>query len=245
MLFSGKLALISDVHANLESLMAILADIKKNDIKEILFIGDAVGYGPDPDECLRIIETECSVMIAGNHDWAAIGLTDIAFFNSAARSAIKWTMERLSSENIQLLRRFKLTEAIPEKDLFLVHSTPKEPQRWSYLLAQRDVVTNFDYFHTKICFLGHTHLPFIAELKPHGEIVVHNDKTEVLEGSRYIVNAGSVGQPRDGDPRACYCIYDKESIYFRRVKYDVTNTQNKMSKYGLPEYLIERLSYGV
>lgn len=245
MVLSTKLAVISDVHSNLEALKAVLADIKKTGIKQILFTGDAIGYGPDPDECLRIIEAESNVMIAGNHDWASIGLTDIAFFNSAAQNAIKWTMGRLTKENIELLKRLKLTEPLSEINVFLVHSTPKEPQRWSYLLTGGNAVANFEYFDEQICFLGHSHIPFIAERNPQGDVIVYKDKIKVSEGSRYIVNAGSVGQPRDSDPRACYCIYDKGTIYFRRVKYDVSLTQNKMIQNGLPAHLIHRLSYGV
>jgi predicted phosphodiesterase len=239
-----RYAVISDVHSNLEALRAVLADIKENSINDILFAGDAVGYGPDPNECLKIIEAECSVLIAGNHDWAASGLTDIAFFNTEAQSAMIWTITTLTKENLQVLSKLKISEVVSEKNLFVVHSTPKEPQRWSYLLTNRDAAANFDYFDEKICFLGHSHIPFIAEKNLKGEAAVYKDKIKITEGAKYIVNVGSVGQPRDGDPRACYCIFDEGLIYFRRVAYEISKTQKKMRRYGLPRHLIERLLYG-
>lgn len=240
-----RYAVISDVHSNLEALRAVLADIKANSVKEILFTGDAVGYGPDPNECLKIIEAGCSVLIAGNHDWAAISLTDITFFNRAAQSAMMWTMKTLTKENLQTLSKFKMTEVVLEKNLFLVHSTPREPQRWFYLQPYRDAAANFEYFDEKICFLGHSHIPFIVERNLKGEVAVYNDEIKITKGARYIVNVGSVGQPRDGDPRACYCIFDEGLISFRRVAYEISKTQEKMRRCGLPIHLIERLAYGV
>lgn len=240
-----RYAIISDVHSNLESLTAVLEDIKKNNIIEVLFTGDAVGYGPDPDECLKIIENECKALIAGNHDWAVLGLIDITFFNPVARIAIEWTRERIAKENIELLRGFKLTESLTEENIFLVHSTPREPERWGYLLTKSEIAENFNHFSRRICFVGHSHIPFIAKMEQTGEIILYKKRVLVSENARYIVNAGSVGQPRDGDPRACYCIFDEGVIFIRRVEYDVSKTQIKMAEKGLPTYLIERLSYGV
>lgn len=240
-----RYAIISDVHSNIEALKAVLMDIKKTGIREIFFLGDAVGYGPDPEECLRILGAECKVLIAGNHDMAALGLTDIRLFNHAARTAIEWTSKRISHDNIQFLRSFKMFEDIPEKNIFLVHSTPKNPEEWFYLETNLDAEVNFHYFSSKVCFLGHTHKPFIVERKPSGKMLFYRDEIKISAKARYIINAGSVGQPRDGDPRACYCIFDGGVIHFRRIEYDVKTTQDKMTQYGLPDYLIERLSYGV
>lgn len=240
-----RYAVISDVHSNLEAVQSVLEDIKKEGIEEILFLGDAVGYGPDPEECLNILNAECKILIAGNHDMAVIGLTDIGLFNSAARTAIEWTSQRINVNNILLLKKFKISENIPEKDISLFHSTPKEPEKWSYLETNFDAEVNFHYFDSKICFLGHTHKPSIIEKKPSGDMLFHRDDVRLSKASRYIVNAGSVGQPRDKDPRACYCIFDEGLIRFRRIEYDIKTTQDKMTQYGLPDYLIERLSYGV
>lgn len=240
-----RYAVISDVHSNLEAAQSVLEDIKKEGIEDLLFLGDAVGYGPDPEECLKILNAECKILIAGNHDRAVIGLTDIRLFNSFARTAIEWTSQRISADNILFLKRFKISESIPEKDISLFHSNPKEPKKWSYLEANFDAEVNFHYFDSQICFLGHTHKPFIIEKKPSGEMLIHRDDVRLSEASRYIVNAGSIGQPRDGDPRACYCIFDEGLIYFRRVEYNIKRTQDKMMQYGLPFYLIDRLSHGV
>lgn len=239
-----KYAVISDVHSNLEAAQSVLQDINKKGINEILFLGDAVGYGPDPEECIKILNAECKILIAGNHDRAVIGLTDIGLFNSVARIAIEWTSQRINADNILLLKRFKISESIPEKNISLFHSTPKEPEKWSYFQTNFDAEVNFHYFDSLICFLGHTHKPFIIEKKPSGEILFHRNDVRLSEASRYIVNAGSIGQPRDGDPRACYCIFDEELIYFRRVEYNIKKTQDRMMHYGLPFYLIDRLSYG-
>ncbi len=240
-----RYALISDVHANFEALQSVLADIKKEGIKEIIFLGDAVGYGPDPEECLHILSLQCKILITGNHDSAVIGLTDIGLFNFYARRAIEWSIERISDDKIGILKKFKISEKVYEKDIFLVHSTPKEPEKWSYLHSFEDAQINFDFFDAKICFLGHTHSPFIIERKSSGELALHSNEIWLSDTSRYIVNVGSVGQPRDRDSRSCYCIFDDGFIYFRRIEYDIKKTQYKMVRYGLPQYLINRLTYGV
>ncbi|MCX7912982.1 MAG: metallophosphatase family protein [Thermodesulfovibrionales bacterium] len=239
-----KYAVISDVHANLEALNAVLSDIKKNDIKEIFFLGDVVGYGPNPQECIDIIKNESAVQIAGNHDWAMLGLIDINFFNPYAKESIIWALRNTDADRIKILRTFKISQEIQNKDIFLVHSTPKNPEKWSYLLTFNDAYVNFLHFDEKISFIGHTHVPIIVEKKQSDELITYSQRVKISYDSRYIINVGSVGQPRDGDPRACYCVFDDGLIYFRRIEYDITKTQNKMMKYGLPPYLINRLSYG-
>lgn len=238
-------AIISDVHSNIEALTAVLIEIKKSKIEEIFFLGDAVGYGPNPDECTKTVNDHCSAMILGNHDMAVLGLLDIEFFNVYAQQAIQWTVQKMNVNNKLLLKKFDMLRKISQKDIFLVHSTPKKPEMWAYIYTLWDAAENFHYFDTKICFVGHSHKPFIFEKKPSGEIVSHKERVSLSEGSRYLVNVGSVGQPRDRDHRACYCIVNEGAIFFRRVEYDIKMTQNKMLKYGLPSYLIERLSYGI
>ncbi|MCX8031505.1 MAG: metallophosphatase family protein [Thermodesulfovibrionales bacterium] len=239
-------AIISDVHSNLEALQAVLEDLKKRAIKELYFLGDAVGYGPDPDECLKILESECLVQIAGNHDKAVLGEISTKNFNLYARKAIEWTQEKINSQSLSLLKKYNLYQSISSKDIFLVHATPKNPDHWTYLQTLAEADENFNCFNQKICFIGHTHRPFIVEKKPSTELVVYNKNIiELSEGSRYIVNVGSIGQPRDGDPRACYCIYNDGIIEFHRIAYEIKITQKKMLDYSLPDYLIERLSYGL
>lgn len=239
-------AVISDVHANLEALRAVITNIKGRGLKRVLFLGDAVGYGPNPNECTELIEETSEVLLAGNHDWAVLGRTDIEYFNEYARAAILWTETVLSEENRKTLSQLSITKSLSEDSLFLVHSTPKRPEEWHYLLTSWDAEVNFHYFKERICFLGHSHLPFIIEKLPSGEMIVHKEKAEIKkQESRYIISAGSVGQPRDHNPKACYAIIDDVHVELIRVEYDIEETQEKMMRAGLPEPLIERLERGV
>lgn len=240
----SKYAVISDVHANCEALKAVLRDIKNRQIQNIFFLGDAVGYGPEPNESVELLKSECKTIIAGNHDWGVLGLTETGAFNEYARIALAWTRGVLTAANSEILRTSPLKSEISGMDITLVHATPCEPEKWHYLLTLSDAEISFKYMHTDICFIGHSHRPFIIKMLPSGEL--KSNKQEVLkqEGCRYIVNAGSVGQPRDGDPRACYAVVDEGRIELARVAYDIQATQKKMSEAGLPHTLIERLSYG-
>ncbi|MDI6801718.1 MAG: metallophosphoesterase family protein [Thermodesulfovibrionales bacterium] len=240
-----KCAVISDVHANIEALKTVLKDIKKKRLTNILFLGDAVGYGPDPNECINVLNSECRVLLAGNHDWAVLGLTSTEYFNPHSKTAIEWTKENIDKETLSILKGLPISRQIESSKILLVHSTPKEPEQWHYLLTLWDAEINFHYFDNKICLLGHSHQPFIIEKPLSGEIVTHRTETKIKEDSRYIINVGSVGQPRDLDPRACYAVIDEESVKLHRVEYDIEKTQNKMKMHGLPLPLIERLSKGV
>ncbi len=239
------IAIISDVHANLEALESVLQQIKERGIKRILFLGDAVGYGPDPDRCVELIYDNCEVVLAGNHDWAVIGLTPLEYFNRDARLAAEWTATQIKERTRKLLEEMKIVRRLSKESLFLVHSTPKDPDAWNYILTLYDAEVNFQYFEEKICFIGHSHRPFIIERLPSSEMVVYNEKAEFKQSCRYMINAGSVGQPRDGDPRAAYVILDKEKAEILRVEYDFRKTQEKMENIGLPEFLIERLEKGI
>lgn len=241
----GAHAVISDVHANMEALEAVLSDINKRGIKSILFLGDAVGYGPDPNEAVAALKERSEVLLAGNHDWAAVGLADIEPFNLAAKEAIIWTARTLTEESKKAIKEYKLTKRLPKDDIFLVHSTPRKPEEWHYLLTYEDAEDAFRHFSERICFVGHSHMPFMLERHPKGGMSTHKGSLEFSEGCRYIINAGSVGQPRDRDPRACYAVIDGGRAEFVRVEYPVKDTQQKMRRRGLPEPLIERLSYGL
>jgi predicted phosphodiesterase len=238
-------AVISDVHSNLEALEVVLKDIAKKKIKNILFLGDAVGYGPNPNECIETLKAACRIMLAGNHDCAVTGLTDIEYFNENARAAIEWTTSVITRHNFDLLKSLPLIKVLPKENILLVHSTPKSPDEWHYLLSLRDAEVNFHFFEHRICFLGHSHNAFIIERLPSGEMVIYKDAVKIGKAERYIINAGSVGQPRDGDPRACYAIIDNEKIELIRLEYDIEKTQRKMREAGLPLPLIERLERGV
>jgi len=239
-----RYAILSDVHANLEALEAVLEDVDQRKIEDILFLGDAVGYGPNPNECVERLVNRCKILLAGNHDWGVLGLTDIKYFNEYARGAIEWTRDALTEKNRKTLESFPVQKGINKEDILLVHSTPKEPEGWHYLLTLWDAEINFQYFDNKFCFLGHSHYPFIIERLPSGELVTYKEAVSTGKTKRYITNVGSIGQPRDGDPRACYAIVDDEKMEIIRISYDIETVQKKMRKEGLPLLLIERLSVG-
>lgn len=237
-------AVISDVHGNREALQAVLQEIEGKGIKDILFLGDAVGYGPAPDECLETLVSACSVLIAGNHDWGAADKMGIGRFNPFARLALGWTKEVMKKANLTLLKGLPLTAELRDKGAFLVHGSPKEPEKWQYLLTPEDAEENFPFFAQPLCFVGHSHLPFIIERTSEGDMTVHRNEATVTDGSRYIINPGSVGQPRDGDPRASFAVVENNLITIRRVEYDIPKTQAEMRAAGLPEFLVERLERG-
>ncbi len=237
-------AIISDVHSNIQALNAVLKEIDKESIAALFFIGDAVGYGSDPNTCIKSLRSVSRIFIAGNHDRGAVGLSDVSFFNSYARIAIDWTRDVLTEENKDFLKSVPLTYESEKENIFLVHSSPKDPERWHYIEDKKSAVKNFPYFQQTCCFAGHSHIPFITEQSHNGKTVMHFTSAEIKEGCRYIINTGSVGQPRDGNPDACYVILSSDVIKIKRVPYDILLTQKKMKDAGLPNYLITRLAKG-
>jgi diadenosine tetraphosphatase ApaH/serine/threonine PP2A family protein phosphatase len=240
-----RYAFFSDVHANLEALQAVILDFRKERIDRIYFLGDAVGYGPDPNECVELIDEISEIKLMGNHDYAALGLMNTDYFNQYATESIDWTKHSLKDKTIEIMSDFELTAEID--NIFIAHSSPKEPDRWHYILDMDDVKENFGFFKSQLCLVGHTHRPFIVALTEDGNCAIsHRQEEKIHADRRYLINIGSVGQPRDGDPRSAYLIYDLEeqTVRCKRVTYDLKNTQKRMAEYGLPEYLIERLEIG-
>jgi predicted phosphodiesterase len=237
-------AVLSDVHANISALHEVLREIDRRKIEDVLFLGDAVGYGPNPNECVDLLAERCTVLLAGNHDWGAIGLTDVAYFNTYARDTLAWMKAVITEKNKIMLGSLPVRKELVEEDILLVHSTPKEPEAWHYLLTLWDAEINFHYFDNRFCFLGHSHQPFIIEQAQSGELAAYKGSAKIKDGNRYIINAGSVGQPRDGDPRAGFVIITDENIEVIRVSYDIVTTQHRMKQEHLSDRLIERLSIG-
>ena len=240
-----KYGFFSDVHANLEALKACIIDFRSEKLDKVYFLGDAVGYGPNPDECVKLIDEIAKVKLMGNHDYAALGLMETEYFNQYAAESMGWTKNSISEKTMEIMSDFELTHIIDH--ILLVHSSPREPENWHYILDMEDAEENFEFFTQRICLLGHTHRPYVVFKSESGEAILAKE-TEVIieEENRYLVNIGSVGQPRDGDPRSCYLIYDSDtsSIKLKRVQYDVKSTQKVMAQIGLPEYLIDRLAVG-
>jgi len=237
-------AIISDVHANLEALHAVLKDREKENIDELLFLGDSVGYGPDPNLCIAMLHERAGILLAGNHDRGAVALIDISSFNPLARAALNWTSDILTEKSKTLLQELPLIAAVKKDNLFLVHASPCEPGKWHYITNEFNAFTAFRHFQEKICFVGHAHRPLIAEQAGDGSIIIHQERVIMNDRGRYLVNVGSVGQPRDGNRDAAYAILRGNSITIKRVSYDIVVTQKKMQKAGLPEYLINRLAVG-
>ena len=240
-----RFGFFSDVHSNLEASKATIGDFEREKLDKIFFLGDAVGYGPDPNECVDLIQKIALKSIMGNHDFAALDLMEANWFNQYAKEAIQWTKSKLSEKNIKFLSEYAMDHRV---DIFhLVHSTPKEPQNWDYIFSLDEAEENFSFFNHRVCLIGHSHRPFIIKkFEQRHCFLVNGTEVEIEEGFKYLINIGSVGQPRDGDNRACYLIYDDQTkkAKLKRVSYDIKKTQTKMKKAKLPQFLIDRLSFG-
>ena len=238
-----RFAILSDIHANLEALDATIADAKENECTHFVCLGDIVGYNANPHECVeRVRALECPV-VRGNHDEHASLDSSNRDFNELAERAINWTRENLTKADRAWLLGLRLTRQV--REFTIVHATLDTPSQWGYVLNNLDAVASFTYQHTTLCFFGHTHVP-IAFVRADGVNRVKMDRITIEDGKKYFINAGSVGQPRDGDWRAAYCIYhcEKNFVELRRVKYDVASAQKKVRQAGLPERLADRLAYG-
>jgi predicted phosphodiesterase len=241
-----RLAFISDIHANLEALQSVLADIDKNSVDEIYCLGDVVGYGANPNECVEIVSKRCKSVLLGNHDAVATGLLTTQHFNIHARIAIEWTAEKLTAPNRHFLAAQPVSKSTDT--LTMVHATPYEPGMWYYITSLEEAAFNFQFFDTRICLVGHTHIPMIIALNDE-EVYVHQEKQITFKGRdnlRLLINIGSVGQPRDRNPASSYGILDtdEEKFTLRRVAYDFSKTQAKMKKIKMPDFLINRLAEG-
>jgi diadenosine tetraphosphatase ApaH/serine/threonine PP2A family protein phosphatase len=239
-----RYAVISDIHGNLEALEAVLDDAAAR-ADGVLCTGDVVGYGADPVACVELLATRATTIVAGNHEHAVAGLLDLDWFNPYARAAAEWTRTRLDTDHMSYLAALPLTAELA--DATLVHASPREPDEWDYLVSAGDGLDAFPAFSTRLCFVGHSHVPAVWSLGSSGPEYLPGTVDVTLEqGRRYLVNVGSVGQPRDGDPRAAYALWDMEKgrIAIRRVTYDVERAQRKILAGGLPRLLSDRLSRG-
>lgn len=286
-----RYVILADIHGNYEALTAVLRDVERfvteqrTTIDQIWCLGDIVGYGPQPSECVRVVSELANIAVAGNHDWAAIGKLDLNEFTSVAANSAEWTGAQLSPQERIYLRQ--LPERARKDEISLVHGSPLNPI-WEYLTSPIGATPNFTAFDTTFCLVGHTHVPSIflmaddAPLAAHAasvfpgmraaggvnpgdsDLMVFPD-LDAIGGStlceqitptqalwvlpdhrRAIINPGSVGQPRDGDPRAAYLIYDTDvGFEFRRVEYDIAKTQRLMAELGLSPRMAARLTQGI
>ncbi len=241
-----KIAILSDIHSNIEALEAVAKDAKEWGACQWFVVGDIVGYGAAPSECIDLLRKLDAKCIAGNHDWGVIEKTSIDYFNFAARQAVLWTREQLDPSARSYLESLPLT--LTFEDIDLAHANFTNPAGWEYVFTLYQARRQFDGFATRLGVIGHSHVPFIVQAsEKNGRTEqVMGESVEWESGSRYLINAGSVGQPRDGDPRACYLSVDclSREIALRRVTYDVAEAQRRISQAGLPSSLAERLPLG-
>ncbi|HVY55868.1 MAG TPA: metallophosphoesterase family protein [Thermodesulfobacteriota bacterium] len=237
-----RYAIISDIHANLEALLAVLDEIDKCGADCVICLGDIVGYGASPNECVEVIKERQILSLTGNHDKAACGLTEPIDFNPLARRAVLWTREALTPGNREFLR--SLPEEGTAGDFMIVHGAPSDPDR--YILSEYDAEEEFPLLGDhRLCFFGHTHVRILYSLSGEGVGVSRDERVRLLGGASCLVNPGSVGQPRDRDPRAAFLIYDdRGEVEFRRVAYPIETAMKKIIESGLDRFLAERLSLG-
>jgi len=238
-----RLAIFSDIHGNLEALQKVLEKIADLQIDRVVCLGDVVGYGADPNACIDVVQDVAHVVLAGNHDWASVGLMSTEFFNPIPLMAIQWTEETLGQAQADFLRSCPLT--CDEGQVRYVHASPFEPERWHYLSDLEDGRGALYQTHHRLCFVGHSHRAFVCSPSGHQDMVIEGDLS-LDESERYLVNVGSVGQPRDGDSRAAFAVWDQESgnLRLHRVSYDVLAAQKKIKAAGLPHFLADRLALG-
>ncbi len=240
-----KFALVSDIHGNYEALTSVLKDIEAQKVDKIHCLGDVIGYGADPVLCLETISSECDIKLMGNHEYAALGLISTEHYNKAAKESTEWTRTQLSDKDISDISDFEMSCSFD--NFHLVHASPFEPTKWRYIIAPNAAIEGFMHFTENICFFGHSHLPqiFMEREDALPRCQTGHDFLPDRE-SRYLINVGSVGQPRDNDNRACYLIFDTDEyeVIYRRVEYDIATAQAKMAELKMPEMLISRLAIG-
>ena len=240
-----RYGVISDIHGNLEALLVAIEARSREKVDRVLCPGDVVGYGADPSECIKRTRALDPVIVCGNHDAAAAGLKDTKNFNESARKAVMWTQGNLSPEDGAFLK--DLSFVYKDKHATMVHGTLQEPEAFHYMLDGNEANLTFRLMETRVCFVGHSHAPGVFLHKDKKITYSCKEKIKISKDEKAVINAGSVGQPRDGDPRLCYVIYDTDKglIEFKRLPYDVKEAQKKILKAGLPVFLADRLNGGV
>jgi predicted phosphodiesterase len=238
-----RFAIFGDIHANLESFETVLADARDQRCTDFICLGDIVGYNANPRECLQRVQSLGCPVVKGNHDDHVSSDCPLGTFNLLAKVAIQWTRDQLTTEEKQWLGALPLTTEI--HGFTIVHATLDSAEKWGYVLNQLDAATSFSQQTTALCFFGHTHAP-IAYIKNSSTVGLPFKTLTIEPAKKYFINVGSVGQPRDGDWRASYAVFDVKSgtILLRRLRYDLLKTQQKILAAGLPSQLADRLAFG-
>jgi diadenosine tetraphosphatase ApaH/serine/threonine PP2A family protein phosphatase len=241
-----RVAVISDVHANLHALEAVLQEVEQEEPDELWCLGDLVGYGPRPNPCCAAVQERAVLCLAGNHDLGVLGNIDLAEFADDAVAAARWTRDVLKDDARAYLSALRPTARRDGVELF--HASPRDPV-WDYVLSAEAAGAAFELTEAPLVLVGHSHVPLTISLEhgiPDGGLA-HGGTEVALAPGRKLLNPGSVGQPRDGDPRAAWLLLDLEAGYasFRRVHYDVPRTQEEIRERGLPGALAQRLAHGI
>lgn len=240
-----RYGIFSDIHANLEAFDAVIEAFKLEAIDKYLCVGDVVGYAANPKECIKKVKMLAMITVAGNHDWASVDLFSTDYFNPIASEAIFWTKRNLSDEDRYFLESLKLI--YKNEDLTLVHGTLDSSQDFDYMLDSYAASKTFKLMETQTCFVGHSHVAgvFIQDKDNHLDYQ-EEPFSDIEDGNKYIINVGSVGQPRDGNPKAAYCIYDTDEnrVQIKRVDYHIETARKKIIAAGLPRFLADRLLAG-
>jgi len=239
-----RYGIFSDVHSNLEAFEAVLDAYKKEKIDQYIFAGDIVGYGANPKECIKLLREINPQAVCGNHDWGAAEKTPLDYFNDYARQALIWTRDILDEAEIRYLADLKLI--YKDNDLTVAHASLDDPQAFEYILDLQTARKSLEILETPLGIVGHSHVPFILVEEEGYPRALKEYKVKLQEGKKYLVNCGSVGQPRDLDPRAAYCVYDTQdkTIEIKRLEYDIKTAQEKILDAGLPKNLAYRLGQG-
>lgn len=239
-----RYGVLADIHSNDDALKAVLNALRKEKIDKYVCVGDIVGYGAEPAQCVTTIKRLCCACVAGNHDFATIEKTNVELFNAYAKQATYWTRERLKPQHKQYLEGLKLVEDV-DKLFTLVHGTLYSPALFEYIQTTFDAYLSFQVLERPLCFVGHSHVP-ISFFLDDGVTYSVDPVVELKPGMKAIVNVGSIGQPRDENPDAAYAIYDSEKnvVWIKRIPYDIDKAVRKIKEAGLPEILGERLRVG-
>lgn len=239
-----RFAILGDIHSNIDALNVVLDDCRANGVTDFLCTGDVVGYNAAPKECLKIIRDLNCPVVKGNHDDYISGEKDLSDFQPNAADVILWTREQLSADDLGWLKNLPFT--FTRMGISIVHATMDNPEGFGYVFDNSQAETSFYKQTAPICFHGHTHCPMIFEGQRGRSCRIDPQNFKLLVGRKYFINVGSVGQPRDGDPRATYVIYDPSTreVYFRRLPYDIEAAQARIRAAGLPDRLAQRLALG-
>ena len=239
-----KFAILGDIHANLDALKVVLDDCRSQGVTDFLCTGDVVGYNANPCECLKIIRDLGCPVVMGNHDHYVSSRQNLEDFNPHAAAVIEWTRRQLTVEDIYWLRALPFVKTT--MGITLVHATMDNPEAFGYVFDHLQAEAHFSHQVTPLCFHGHTHCPMIYEKQIGAVYRIDAQDFKMPIGRKYFINVGSVGQPRDGDPRAAYALYDPKAreVTFRRLEYDVEAAQQRILAAGLPTRLAERLAIG-